>query len=340
MMHEPLRILVPMHETLMPPDSIKGLTDQQIQPWKMEYDILRTLEALKHEVKAVGICDRVEVLDQAIEEFRPQVVFNLVEEFHANALFSPHVASFFELKKVRYTGCNPLGMMLSNDKGLSKKILAYHGIRVPEFMVIPMKAKVRRPEGLEFPLFVKSLTDDGSVGISQASIVHNDEQLEQRVEFVRKLTGKPVIAEQYIEGKDIYVAVLGNRKLRTFTPWELILTNLPEGAPNIATGRVKWSLGYQESVGVKTCPATLSAREARALSRLSTSIYRHLCLSGYARLDFRVDPQGRSYLLEANPNPNLSYGEDFAESAEHAGMSYEVLLQTILELALTYRPWK
>ena len=334
-----LRILVPMHETLVPPDSTEGLTEKEIQPWKMEFDILRTLEGMDHQVRPVGIYEHLEVLDGAIEEFKPHVIFNIAEEFHGNATYSPHVASYFELKKVPYTGCNPHGMMVANNKALSKKILAYHGIRVPEFMVIPFKAVVRRPTSLAFPLFVKSLTDDGSVGISQASIVTNDEQLQQRVDFVKRLTGKPVIAEQYIEGREVYVGVIGNRKLTSFTPWELILSNLPEGAPNIATGRVKWNYGYQASMGVKTQPAALTAKEARALRRLCHSIYHHLCLSGYARLDFRVDPQGNNYLLEANPNPNLSFGEDFAESAEHSGLSYKALLQKILNLALSYRPW-
>lgn len=334
------RILVPMHESLVPPDTTEGLTDAEIQPWKMEYDLLRTLEGMGHEVRAVGVYGDVEVLGRAIREFRPHVAFNLAEEFHGNAIYHPYVAGYLELKKLPYTGCNPRGMILADDKALSKKILAYHGIAVPEFVVFPLNRVTHRPRSVPFPLFVKSLTDDGSVGISQASIVHNDEQLLERVEYVQRLTEAPVIAEQYIEGREIYVGVLGNTRLQTFTPWELILSNLPEGAPNIATDKVKWNYDYQEKLGVKTQAAEMTERQVSKLTRISRRIYRHLGLSGYARLDFRVDAKDNCYLLEANPNPNLSYGEDYAEAAEHSGIDYEPLLQKILTLGHAYHPWK
>jgi len=337
---KPLRILVPVHEDLVPPDSVEGLTDEEIQPWKTEYDVITSLREMGHDVHVVGVLSDLGVIRQAIEEHRPHIAFNLLEEFHGDALYDQHVVSYLELKRLPYTGGNPRGLTLAHDKALSKKILAYHRIPVPEFAVFAVNRKIHRPARLEFPLFVKSLIEEGSVGISQASIVYDDKKLQERVAFIHRQTSLPAIAEQYIEGREIYVGVLGNRQLSTFTPWELIIEKLPEGAPNIATGRIKWDYDYQKKVGVLTRAAELTSEQCKSLAHLSKRIYRNLYLSGYARLDFRLDAQGRFYLLEANPNPNLSYGEDFAEAAEHSGLDYKELLRKILTLGLSYRKWE
>lgn len=333
---KPLRVLVPVHEDLLPPESIDGLTEEQIQPWKTEFDVISTLRHMGHEVMPIGVYDDQGVIRRAIEKFKPHIAFNLLEEFHGDSLFDQHVVSYLELLKMPYTGCNPRGLTLGHDKALSKKILAYHRIPVPEFAVYPVNRRVRRPKRLHFPLIVKSLVEEGSVGISRASIVHDDEKLQERVSFIHRQTQGPAIAEEYIEGREIYVAVLGNYQLRTFTPWELKISNLPEGAPMIATGRVKWNYQYQKKAGVATNAAVLTPEQRKSLDRLSKRIYRNLYLSGYARLDFRLDAAGNFYLLEANPNPNLSFGEDFAEAAEYDGVSYEALLQKIITLGLSY----
>jgi len=333
----PLRVLMLVHEDLVPPDSIEGLSDEQIQPWKTEFDVITTLKQMGHNVRTVGVYNDLGVIRRAIEEYRPHIAFNLLEEFHGDSLYDQHVVSYLELGLLPYTGCNPRGLTLAHDKALSKKILTYHRIPVPNFAVFPVNRKVRRPHRLEFPLFVKSLIEEGSVGISQASIVHDDEKLAERVAFIHRQTSLPAIAEQYIEGREIYVGMMGNHQLRSFTPWELIISNLPEGAPIIATDRVKWNYKYQKQAGVKTKAAKLTAEQRNLLDHLSKRIYRNLCLSGYARLDFRLDGSGRFYLLEANPNPNLAYGEDFAEAAEHSGMGYETLLQKLITLGRSYR---
>jgi D-alanine-D-alanine ligase len=332
----PLRVLVPVHEDLLPPDSIDGLSDEEIQPWKTEFDVIATLRNLGHEVYPVGVYDNLAGIRRAIREFKPHIAFNLLEEFHGDSLYDQHMVSYLELQRLPYTGCNPRGLTLSHDKALCKKILAYHRIPVPHFAEFPLNRKVRRPSRLEFPLIVKSLTEEGSVGISRASIVYDDDKLKERVSFIHRQTQGAAIAEQYIEGREIYVAVLGNNQLRTFTPWELFISNLPEGAPLIATGQVKWNYKYQKKAGVMTSAAKLTAEQRSTLERLSKRIYRNLYLSGYARLDFRLDANGNFYLLEANPNPNLSYGEDFAEAAEHDGMDYPDLLQKLITLGLGY----
>jgi D-alanine-D-alanine ligase len=203
-----------------------------------------------------------------------------------------------------------------------------------------MKRKVQRPNRLKFPLFVKSVSDDGSAGIAQASIVRDDDKLKERVEFIHRQNQTHAIAEEYIEGREIYVGVIGNEKLQAYTPWELVMPNLPEGAANIATGKVKWDVEYQKKIGLATQPAKLDAKAKTEFEKLSKRIYRILGLSGYARIDYRLTKGGRMYVLEVNPNPQIAHDEDFADSAEHCSVSYRALLQKILTLGMSYDPVK
>src|SRR4051794_11158135 len=291
----PLRILVLVHQDLVPPETTEGLTDREIAPWKAEYDVTTTLEEMGHEVRVIGLYSDLGVIHQALDEHRPHIAFNMLEEFHGHSLYDQHVVSYLELERQPYTGCNPRGLTLAHDKALSKKILAYHRIQVPGFQVFPMNRKVRRPSRLKFPLLVKSISEEGSVGISQASIVYDDAKLTERVEFVHRQVKTDAIAEQYIAGREIYVGVLGNQRLQTFTPWELLIRMLPEGSANIATGKLKWDYAYQERVGVATEAAEISPELSREISRLSKRIYRLLGLTGYARLDYRLTDDGRLY---------------------------------------------
>jgi len=333
-----LRILVPMHEDLMPPDSLTGVSEQEMTKWKTEYDVLVTLRDLGHEVLPLGLTDDLSVLRKAIEEFTPHIAFNLLEEFHGVAVYDHHVVSYLELMKRRYTGCNPRGLLLAHDKALAKQILSYHRIPVPEFCVFPLGQKVRRPRKLGFPLFVKSLTEEGSVGIAQASLVNDDEQLAERVRFVHESLGTDVIAERFIDGRELYVGVIGNRRLQTLPVWELTATKTEDGTPLIATAKVKWDVSYQKKAGIvyakaKKLPEGVEAK----LERLCKRAYRNLNLTGYARMDLRLTEDGKLFLLEANPNPQLSYGDEFAESAESIGIKYPELLQRIVKLGLAYR---
>jgi D-alanine-D-alanine ligase len=225
----------------MPPENVPDGVEKEKQLWRTEYDVISTLKAMDHEVFPIGLGSDLAVIAKAREEHKPQIAFNLLEDFEGQALFDQHVVSYLELLKQPYTGCNPRGLTLAHDKALTKKILSYHRIAVPGFAVFPAGQKVVRPVRLKFPLFVKSISEEGSVGISQASVVHDDEKLAERVEFIHRQTNSHAIAEQYIEGREIYVSVIGNRNLQTYTPWELVINNLPEGALNIATGRLKWN---------------------------------------------------------------------------------------------------
>jgi D-alanine-D-alanine ligase len=191
----------------------------------------------------------------------------------------------------------------------------------------------KKPKRLSFPLIVKSLTYDASVGISQASVVEDDEKLRERVKFIHESVGTDAIVEQYIDGRELYVGLLGNHRLRVFPVWEMHLSKLPEEARKIATDRVKWSAKYQKKYGIKTGEAKgLTEEQVRQIQRICKRTYRILGLSGYARIDLRMETSGKVYVIEANANPQLAYGEDLAESAEKAGVPYEKLIQRILNL--------
>jgi D-alanine-D-alanine ligase len=335
-----LRVIVLAHGDLIPPETLEGVEDKEKELWRTEYDVVSTLRQMGHEVWPVGVKSELGVIREAIDERKPHVAFNLLEEFDSYPLFDQHVVSYLELMKQKYTGCNPRGLTLTRDKALTKKILAYHRIEAPRFVVFPLNRKVGRSSRLRFPLFVKSLSDEGSVGIARASVVTDDEKLKERVEFIHNQNQTHAIAEEYIEGREIYVGVIGNEKLQAYTPWELVMTKLPEGAPNIATAKVKWDIEYQKRIGLVTQPAELDPTLKKKIERLSKRVYRILGLSGYARVDYRVTEDGRIYVLEVNPNPQIAHNEDFADSAEHSGVSYEALLQKVITLGMSYEPIK
>jgi D-alanine-D-alanine ligase len=331
-------VVVLVQTGLIPPDTLDGVENKERESWRTEYDVVATLRGMGHEAWPIEVQNELGVIRKAIEESKPHVAFNLLEEFDGYPLFDQHVVSYLELMKQKYTGCNPLGLTLTHDKTLTKKILAYHRIHVPRFAVFRMNRKVQRPARLRFPLFVKSISDEGSVGIAQASVVRDDSQLKERVEFIHRQNQTHALAEEFIEGREVYVGVIGNQKLQAYTPWELLMTNLPEGAQNIATGKAKWDLEYQKRIGLATKPAKLEPQMKRGFERLSKRIYRILGLSGYARVDYRLTEDGRVYVLEVNPNPQIAHREDFADSAAHCGVKYEALLQKILTLGLSYDP--
>jgi D-alanine-D-alanine ligase len=333
-----LRVLVLMHEDLVPPETTEGYDDKEIQEWKTEYDVVTSLRMLGHEVRPLGVWDDLGKIRKEIEEWKPHIAFNLLEEFHGVAVYDQHVVSFLELMRQPYTGCNPRGLLLSHDKALCKQILTYHRILTPKFAVYQRGRSVKPVKRMSYPMVVKSVSEDASLGISQASVVYTDEKLKDRVEFMYDQIGCDALVEEYIDGRELYVSVMGNQRLRTFPIWELLFTKSAEKVPLIATAKVKWDYEYQEKLGVKTCAAEdLPHGSETSIARQCLRTYRALSLSGYARIDLRLAEDGRAYVLEANPNPNLSYGEDFAEAAEKIGIPYKPLLQKIINLGLCYK---
>ena len=331
-----LRVIMMTDEKLLPKGNFEDLSEKQRELRKTEFDVVAALEALGHEVWPIGVSNNVSVIRGAIDAHKPHIAFNLIEEFHGIGSFDQHVVSLLELMQQAYTGCNPRGLTLARDKGLTKMILGYHGLAVPEFAIFPQRRKGQRPPKLPFPLFVKSLTEEGSMGISSASIVNDDEKLAERVEFIHRATESTAIAEQFIEGREIYVGVMGNERTSVLPAWEMSMPDLKPDAPLIASDRAKWDPEYQRQVGLKTGPAKLTKKVRLHLARLSKQIYNLLGMSGYARLDYRVTEEGKAYLLEANPNPQIAKDEDFSMSAKHMKIEYEELIQRILQIGMSY----
>jgi D-alanine-D-alanine ligase len=332
---KPLRVLVLLDRDLVPPESIKGLGEAEIEPFRTEYDVVSTLRAAGHDVRPLGVADELRPIREAIEEWKPDVVYNLLEEFQGEVTYDQNVASYLELLRVPYTGCNPRGLILARGKDLSKKLLHYHRIPSPAFAVFPIARKVRRPKRLGFPLIVKSLTEDSSFGIAQASVVQSDEKLEERVRFIHESVGTAAIVEQFVEGREIYVGVLGNERLRVLPVWELQFREMAEGALNIATQRVKLDPKYQKRRGIVIGPAKDLSPELRArIVRYTKRICRTLEIDGYCRIDFRLTENGTPYFLEANPNPQIAKEDEFAEAAKHDGIGYRKLLNRILALGI------
>jgi D-alanine-D-alanine ligase len=332
-----VRVLALVHDHLVPPEDTTGIDILEAE-WKMEYDVIETLKETGHEVRVVGIHDDLRNIRASIEEFTPQIVFNLMEAFAGVTTFDQNVVSYLELLRLPYTGCNPRGLILARDKALSKKLLAYHRIPVPEFTVVRPGRKPVLTKKMQFPLIVKSLFFEASAGISQASVVEDYDHLARRVSFIHERLGTAAIVEQFIDGRELYVGVLGNERLDVFPVWEMSFDKMPDNRWKIATERVKWSTQYQKRHGIMTDRAKLDAAVTDRLQRIAKRAYRALDLSGYARIDVRMDHEGRMFVLEANPNPNLAYGEDFAESAEVAGLPYERLLDRIIALGLRWEP--
>jgi D-alanine-D-alanine ligase len=336
-----MRILHITLEHLVPPDSLEGLSDKEVDLVKTDYDVVTGLRWLGHEVQALGLHDELVPLREAIREFKPRIVFNLLDLFHGSAVYAQNVVSYLEILRQPYTGSNPQGMVLAGDKALSKQILHYHRIKTPKFHVFPLGRKIKVPRDVEYPVIVKSQMEEASAGISQASVVKNDDALIERVKFIHEQVQTSAIAEQFIEGREFYVGMIGNHRIETFPVWELYVDKLPPGVHKISTFTVKWNLEYQKKYQIDIGPARdLSPEAARHIQGTARKIYRCLRLNGYARIDFRQDDKGDLYFLEANPNPDLAHDEEFSSAAEAYGLTYENLLKKIVQLGLRWKGLK
>ncbi|MCC7124245.1 MAG: ATP-grasp domain-containing protein [Acidobacteria bacterium] len=334
---KPQRVLTLVHRDLVPPD-VATPEESFAAPWRMEYDVVSTLRERGHHLRVIGVHDDLTPIRQNVEEFKPDIVFNLMEAFDDIGVFDQNVVSYLELLRLPYTGCNPRGLTLARDKTLAKKLLAYHRIQVPDSLTVDIGHKVRLPRRLKYPLIVKSATYESSTGISQASVVGNDEQLAKRVQFIHQSIGTAATVEEYIDGRELYVGVMGNARLSVFPVWEMVFSKMPEQNWRIATERVKWNVTYQQKHGIDTAQADLPPEIAAKVQHVAKRAYQALDLSGYARIDLRLAAEGRLVVIEANPNPQLAKGEDFAESARCAGVEYGDLLDRILVLGRQWRP--
>ncbi len=329
-----LRVMVLVHYQLVPPDTLKGLSEAEAYDIKTEFDVVDTLRRIGHDVHVLGVGDEIRPIRHAVTEHKPDVVFNLLEEFDGNTAFDHHVVSYLELLGVAYTGCNPRGLVISRDKALSKKLFAYHRIPTPKFAVIRTGRKVKVPKALSYPLIVKSQIEESSLGIAKASVVGDEEQLIERVRIIHERVKTDALVEEFVEGREVYAGLIGNHRLTVLPPQELVISGLAEGEFLIATEKVKHDRGYQERHGVDIKLFDGPPELLRTLERLAKRVFRVLQLSGYARVDFRLDADGMPFVLEANPNPEIARSEEVSTSAEAAGLSYEELIQRIVNLAM------
>ena len=331
------RIAVLCHQDLIPPDSKEGFEPKEIAVWKTEFGVVDTLRSLGHDVHVRGVSDDLAPIRRVLEGFEPDVFFNLLMEFRDQGSYQAHVVSYLELLDARYTGCNSRGILLTRDKALCKKILRYHRIPTPRFAVFPIGGRSRRTK-LSYPMIVKSADEEASLGISQASVVSDEEHLRERVEFVHRNVGTDAIAEEYVEGRELTLSVLGNDRLTTLPIWELFFRNLPEGSLPIATARAKWDLDYQKRAGIDNGPAEdIDPTTRSRIATLGKRAYRALGLSGYARLDLRLAPDGRVFVIEVNSTPDVAEDEDLSRSSRAAGIDYPALIQRIVGLGAAYR---
>lgn len=335
-----LRVLVLVHDVLVPPPDAASLGPAETWDYQMELDVQEALRGLGHEVEVLGVGDELRPIRERIEAFRPHIAFNILTDFHGVIAYEAHVVSYLELLKQPYTGCNPRGMVLAGDKALSKQILSWHRIPYPAFAVFPQRTrKARLPKRMSYPVIVKAATLHGSAGIAQASVVRSDAELQERVDFMHRTVQDDVIVEQFLEGRELTVAVLGNERLEALPVWEMWFENLPERNEAIATSRVKWDVEYAHKIGYRSGPARDLAPElAQQAQEIAKRTYRALHLSGYARIDMRMSAEGRLHVIDANVNPDLTGNEDFAESAAHVGTDYPQLIQRILGVGLAYKP--
>jgi len=297
--------------------------------------VLAALGKLGHQTEHLAIFDDVDLLRQKLNSFNPDLIFNLADQFKNNRAFDQNIVSFLEMQGLRFTGCSSTGLTLCKHKAISKKILGYHRICVPDFVMVPRGKRITRPARVKFPLVVKPLKEEASIGISQASFVENDDQFKERVQFIHDKIDHDVIAEEYIEGRELYVSILGNQRLQVFPIRELVFKEVPPDEPKLATYRAKWDEEYRKRWGLQNQFAEgLDPAVVRTIEQTCKRVYRLLTIDGYARLDLRLTADNRVCFIEANPNPILAEDEDFAQSAMKTGMEYPQLIARIVGVGL------
>lgn len=324
------RILLLVHKDLVPPSEEINKEIDRFEPWITEYDVKTELSLLGFDVLVHGLIDDIKDLQLTLENFKPHIVFNLLEEFNYDSKSDYKVISLLEMLNIKYTGCNSKGLILARDKALTKKILKYHNLGTPNFYAFPKGKKRKKPKHLSFPLIVKCLFEEASYGISQASIVHSEEKLQERIQYIHQTLNQDAIVEEFIEGRELYVGVFGNKKLTTLPAWELVFENVEKPEKEIYSSRAKWNEKYRQKKGITSKAAQLDHLTENKIYKICKKAYTILGLSGYARIDFRISTEGKIHILEINPNPNIAKDDEFAKSALHSGISYSELLEQLL----------
>jgi D-alanine-D-alanine ligase len=303
---------------------------------EMEYQVAGALLETGHEVHLVGIHADPRVLPDHCESWKPDVVVNCAESFLGNSALDYVCATLLEAGGHPYTGSAPLALQVTRDKAMSKKVLAYHGVRVPDFVMYRTRERVTQPPPLAFPLIVKPLAADASAGIAHASVVDDLQALADRVAFVHQRFQQPAIAEQFIGGRELYAGVLGNDERLEVLPLTELVFDKEKNEPEerIATQHAKWTEAYRKRRGIRTVfarPVSAVARER--IEAACRAAAQGLWLRDYARIDIRLTDDDEVWVLEANANPYISKGHEMANAAAKAGLPYAQFIDRIVQEA-------
>ena len=302
-----------------------------------EYEVAEALMANGHDVLLLGVHDDLTHLIERVREYEPDLVFNCAEGFHGDASLDYVFPAVLEAEGFPYTGTPPLGLLATRSKAMSKKVLAHHGIRVPGFTTYHLHDESHGAGDLGFPLIVKPLLEDASEGIALASVVHDSEALAERVAYIHKSFEQAAIAEEFIDGRELYVSVVGNGEDLEILPLvELVFDkNLSQPHERIATKSAKWDLSYRKRRGIQNVFARpVAASAAAQIAEICRVAFRTLWLRDYARIDVRLTPDNEVWVIEVNANPFISFGHDTANAAEKKGMDYYAFVQRLVTVAL------
>ncbi|MGH9362211.1 MAG: D-alanine--D-alanine ligase family protein, partial [Thermoanaerobaculia bacterium] len=269
----------------------------------------------------------------ALARVGADLIFNLSEAYGGDDTKDMNIAAFLDLVGKPYTGAGPRALHLAQDKGLAKKVLSFHGIKTPNFAVA-YRGALDHAHDIHFPLIVKPAAEDGSIGIDAGAVVTTVKELMERLDYIQGTFDCPALVEEYVEGREIYAAVLGNGRPEALPLIELDLSGLPEGVPRIAGSEVKWEIGSEVYKKTKSAVAKdLDEDTAAAIQKTAVGVYQALKLRDYGRIDLRLTAEGEIYVIEANPNPWIASGAEFALAARESGRSYTQLIGEIVDLA-------
>src|SRR3954468_8082939 len=295
------------------------------------------LRSLDHSVSALVVDRTVEPVVTALRRDAPDIVFNLAESFGGKSALESNVAALLNLLGLKYTGSSPAGLLLADDKSLTKKVLSFHGIRTPEFATV-FRGALDWAGNIEFPVIVKPPQEDASLGISSKSVVHDLRELFTRIDALQSEFQQPVLVEQFVEGREFYVGVLGNANAQALPIMELDFSGFPAGVPRIASWEAKWGddgagSGAQFAGTRSVFPSDVPPALTEQMQQAAVEAFHALRLRDYARIDLRVTEDEQIFVIEVNPNCYLERESEFARAAAEGGLAYDELIARILELA-------
>lgn len=302
-------------------------------------DIARALQALGYKTAIHNVDGDISRFVKFLKEEEPDLVYNLCESVNHESINEMHAASIYELLGIPYTGSDPLTLGTALNKVRVKEILAFHGLPTPKYQLVKSPIRISLEDHLEFPLIVKPCREDASIGIEASSVVSSMTELRKRIRYIFAHFDQPALIEEYIDGRELNVAMLGNRRPIVFPISEIDMSTLPSEYPRIVSYNAKWMKGSDEYTNTKgVCPACLPAGLEGRIKEMALEAYRIIGCRDYARVDFRLSKDHQPYLLEVNPNPDISDNAGFACSAKSYGLTFEELIGKIVECAMERVP--